>query len=761
MAGSPEQGFWIEIEGLRRRFSYGATPPDPNGNRIDHDLLVGPPDSVSDSVDPINGDFDLASFTFRITASRERVEGLSPVEVLMYQQTQPDAFLFNNLDTIDDQITLDTEDQLFDVGDSIYINRETMRVTSVFPPDSGTRAYNVTRGVYGSDVTEHAEGDGAYQRIPRWRGRRISLRSRDQSKSPIDRTRWRGYVDRITRPGDGTTIRIEARNIWSAAKDTSVNRSSPTSVFSSVTVDPVEDEDRPIISGTVTLEEIPPGAGDEGDFCYLRVGDALVGGEITTIQPGGRTYVSIDGRPLLGTTIEVDDGGGSTEKEVRPAYVQSSVADIQWVLDGAPAVGVFSPSVLSLTDANYRDHPLTHAMLLLAESVLDNDNNIDRGVDFARGFSADLGGLFGDTFLESVQDQILRTRDLRVDHLVAGWDGDSFDVLELVIEKLMRPYGFFIGTDEQGRPIVSQFRALTADDAERVEQQARVIEPISGPWVGDTDLGLDSSIDTIDATVADLPWRDGGTSVEVEALNAGSGRSRLGDGARWSIDYSTVKEGRIGEIEERALRRSVLSAFGFPRIRVRVGDSDGSGAYSLGSYVRIDTLPVDGDYLVDSSGQSVEDIEEATDFYGVIVGRMWDPGPSTYELEILLNGYGIEFVRTRAPSAVVESVEQVASDRYIVETVDPSPFSYINGTDGDSFAEFVDPPYDISLADTSLSTLDTGAMTGVIDGNLRVQFTAQAPTVGDIIRLDESPEPVYPLTGLAVHNFLDDDSVYG
>ena len=83
MAGYPEQGFWVEIEGLLRRFSYGATPPDPNGNRIDHDLLVGPPDSVSDSVDPINGDFDLASFAFRITASRERVEGLSPVEVLM------------------------------------------------------------------------------------------------------------------------------------------------------------------------------------------------------------------------------------------------------------------------------------------------------------------------------------------------------------------------------------------------------------------------------------------------------------------------------------------------------------------------------------------------------------------------------------------------------------------------------------------------------------------------------------------------------
>ena len=751
-----EQSFFIEIEGVEDRFSFGPTPDEDfvGGRRFDQDIFVQPPDSISDSVDPITGDIDLSSYTFTLSARRGRDGAIPIVETLLYQQSRPVGFLTQDFDTGGEAIFLDPARSSADVssGDPLYVGLETLRVTTVVTEGE---SYLVARGQYGSAESDHLVGAPVFDGVPRWRGRKVWLYSYDSSKSEPVTLRWQGYLDEIQRPSNGTTIRISCRNLWIAARETTANREPPRGTDTTIGQTAIDGEPgRPRVRANILFDERL--AGDASDLGYIQIGEMMLPATLEAETGAGEFRYSVESQPLLGSSTDGEDG----RLEVHPLFVQSRLADEESLgepareVDGAEG-SVETPSVLDDTASAFPDHPLSLAMLLLTDAVIRPDGSIERDTGIAGSFSASLGDLLGDGFEESARSLIEQTREIRIDHFILGQNGDDFDVMEVVIETLLRPYGFFIGTDETGAPTILEFSAVTTVEAEEVEQESRVVRALLSPWVGEVDIGLQRSVDTIDATIGELPWRDGDRLL-VEAFNAGSGRSRLGDGAKWSLDYSTISRDRGEDVRQKAIRRSVLSAYGFPSIRCRVPDADDLSVYALGQVVRIGTLPVEGGYLIDSTGEQVEDLSGLEDFFGIVTARRWDPARSIYELTILLTSYGVDFLRLRAPSGVIVGVTEVDGS-WALELQSPSPFSSPDG-DVESFLEF-GTGYSGGIYTPSLELVQEVVIDQELGGELIVGAETE-PEVGQIVRLLEPPGPTTDLTDLKIYNFFDDDGAY-
>ena len=756
----PIQSWWIQIEGVPDRISFGE--PSPEAFRRDHDDLCEEPASIADSCDPITAEVNLSSFNFRCNATDELVR------LLLYQEVKARGILFNGI--TDSATAIFVEGGIaLSQGDPIYIGSETLRVIEDL---GGTpRGYTVGRGEWGSRALSFDAGEPVFFRVPRWRGRRIELFSRDTSRSPQSTLRWAGYVDRIKRSENGTRILVEARNLWTAAIETRGSRGNTGSSNVRLTAYNREDDPlRPILRGTATVSRpIPIPSGTAQNRFYAQIEEVVVACLIVQ-QFEKEVLVEINSPPLLGTQLEREvETGERFGGELRPIFLVSPIADDEWgdaAFDAGElftSVGgrVVTPSTLAEWQSPFWAHPLQLAVFLLTGGIVNYSDGISY-LGYAQGFTLDFRDLMGDGFAERVADLMRQAPELQVDHFLLGWDGREFDVIREVSEKLLRPYGYFFGVTQTGQPDIRRFGAMRVDEIEQIEAEGRVVTALPGPFVGEVDLSLENSVDLVTAKIGGLPWTDP-REVAVEAVGGGSGRTRIGDGGRWDLDYSTVSKARAFDVIEELIRRSTLSAFSFPRLRVRVPDTEMGDLYDVGGVIRVDTLPVDGEYLLNRSGELVEfldqNLETQLQFYGLILSRQFFPGPRTYELVIMLTSWRTAPIRLRGPSAVVLDFD----DDFNEFTVEPSPFSSDGGNDVLAFEAFFDGSMTV-LVDLCTPDLEVQETLTVdfFDSDASVIAVVEDPafvTGGWIIRLSNYDSGyIFPNSGLVVYNFLSDDA---
>lgn len=748
----PIQSWWIQIEGVPDRITYGE--PTSEAFRVDHDDLSDIPASIADSCDPITAEVNLSSFNFRVNASDELVR------LLLYQQFKAPGTLFQAVSDSATTIFV-TNGPALELGDPIYIGRETLRVVADL---GGTpRGYTVARGQWDSLAAEHEAGAPVFVRVPKWRGRRIELYSRDTSRNVPTTLRWAGYVDKIKRSPDGTRILVDARNLWTAAIETTASRGIQAATNVSCRVYSVGDDPyRPIIRATATIPR-PIIYRTPQPMFYAQLGQALVVCNVQAIYDDEAT-VEVFGRPLLGSRLAEEYATGDRfTAELRPVFLISPLADAEWSqgasegFDISTQVGgrTVTPSAVSPHQSPYYAHPLEIAVLLLTGGVPDYTGGIAY-VDYLGAYTLDLLGLLGADFVDDVIDLMALTPDLQVDHFLVGWGGEEIDVIQVVSEKLLRPYGYFFGVTQEGKPSIRRFGAMRVDEVEAIEAAGRVVEALPGPFVGEVDPSLENSVDSITAAVGGLPWSEA-RNVTVQTTGASSGRTRINDGGRWEVDYSTISKARTFDVIEDLVRKSTFSAFSFPRLRVRVPDTETADLYDVGGTIRIDTLPVEGGYLLDSSGELVEFLDENLDaqlqFYGLIISRQYDAGPRTYELVVMLTSWRTAPIRLRGPSGIIDT----AGADFI--TLEASPFGSLDGDDFAAFAEFYDPSMTVFLdfCSEDLTVQDTYEVDSFDAGTGEIFLTTAPVVAGPIVRLSSyNAGYQFPASGLTVYNFLAD-----
>jgi len=142
--------WWIEIEGIRRR--YGSVVPtwavgltDAYPDRIIRDYFETMPEFRAQEAEPLNGSTKPHEFTVRIVDVNDELTDLFSV----HDDTCGIAYLTVAATAAAVNITVD-DASVFTFPCDIFVNRETMRCTNI-----AGNVLTVVRGVYGSEAVAH------------------------------------------------------------------------------------------------------------------------------------------------------------------------------------------------------------------------------------------------------------------------------------------------------------------------------------------------------------------------------------------------------------------------------------------------------------------------------------------------------------------------------------------------------------------------------------------------------------------------------
>lgn len=720
--------------------------PDDDDDFDHHPVLLDLGGASSDSITPEKSEFETSSYTFAVSATP------SMRRLLLFQQVIPPAHFASDDSAPDGEIEITPAPGTpYEEGRVLYSGPEAMRVLG----EISAGVYNVLRGsdapnLYGTRTVEYIEGDEVYDRVPRWRGRRVELWLYQDGE--ISR-RWQGYVKTTRLNDNGTRIVIETDNVWNAAKDTSINRSAPSAGSGSALLSEIGGGLKFRLGQDLDIEN-GPGFTSVSSY-YIRFGEVL----LPSTRAPNLQENNFGGRPLLGSDPSgMGDVGQRIKAEARPIFCISPKADEE--------LG-FEASVLPASEAPFGAHPLQIAVFHMTGAVYDADGDwsfpLETGEMVGEGWSAQLRDLFGDDFHSDTFGLIEQSADLAVDHYILGWGAEEVDLATVVQQRLLRPFGYTFGVRQDGRPTIVRFGLPDVIQAVEAETNGRVVDALPSPWVGRYELSLGSSTDVISAVVGRLPW-DEGQNIKITARGGDANRSRLGDKGEWTLDYSTISPDRIDEITETLLSRSVLSAFAMPRLKVRAPDASQDGQYDLGELVRLNTLPVNGEYLIDQSGELVEDLT-GTRWYGILVERVFDQFRRVYEMTMQLTSYRTGLARLRAPAGVVDAVNEVEPDVYEVRLNDP--FGTV-GDISDAFVGYADE-YRVYFFDENFelthdhTTAPVPTVLGKVDSSVLVIESSHTPQVGEMVRIatydDNRARAVVGDDDLVLWNYMSDGTV--
>jgi hypothetical protein len=303
----------------------------------------------------------------------------------------------------------------------------------------------------------------------------------------------------------------------------------------------------------------------------------------------------------------------------------------------------------------YERHPLAIALALLVSGS---------GSSSFYGVLGDDWGLGIDWIDEQAWiDEIEATSSLQIDQLVLGWNGAEVDVLAVVQERLLRPFGYFLAITDEGELTLGRLRLLELPDWQDAQDNSATVY-VDGPlqWLS----GLGTSAKEVVARVGELPWREG-RKVQLRKSTRSNRRALLGDSRTYEIDYSTLRPDRlqVTSREDSDLANALVSLLQLgldtvPQVRVRVSDylqSSNLDTMDLGAIIRLASLETEEGWAVDSTGTVATDTS-TVEFAGMIIGREWSIEDHSYTLTLLLLSYRVgQFVRLRAPSGVVGSYD--------------------------------------------------------------------------------------------------------
>lgn len=570
--------------------------------------LVGPPPSVETMVNPYTGDWSISAFSPELMRS-DRL-----AELFFYEQVVADGEL-------DSAVTSSATTIPFDVsghaGEVAWVGDEAILLGAY---SAGTGYTGCTRAFWGTSATAHDAGVGVWLALPYWQTRLVKLIEHDLDTG-AERVRWRGMVRDIYSSADGARVIVECDELLGALASAEVNRDS---------------------------EDLNPqcerfGAGVAISGHTLRVSGA-------TSPLGG--YFQIGELAIYGSRRNAGDiycaGGGGA----------GSIG-----LYGSEATEAFSREtpvyeicVMESFSSLVRDrHPLAIALALLVSGG-DGSSSYD-----VLGESWGLAAEWVDEAQWTAE--ISATPSLQIDQLVLGWDGAPVNVLRVVQEKLLRPFGYFLTLTVDGLIGLGRLRLLDVADWQAAASNGATIYP-DGPLQWQS--SLQSAAKQVVAEVGALPWSDGRRVVIRQAAQSRR-RALLSEVREHALDMSVIRPERLQVTgrEDSDLANALVNLLQLgldtaPRLRVRVPDYTMDGDLSdldLGAVVKLDSLEVENAWLVGNDGQ-VTATTDSVQFAGLLVGRRWDVSDHTYELTLLMVSYRAgAYSRLRAPAQLVESYD--------------------------------------------------------------------------------------------------------
>lgn len=676
--------------------SWGRWSPHPDSELEWVEALADLPDSVSTEVNPYTGDWSTSAFNVSFSAS-DRLARLFLSDQRRAQAALTVAIGAGTTSGISVGLTTLAGQVIWVDDEAILLGAHT----------SGGTYIDCVRGFWGSTAVSHALGALVFTRIPHWQMRLVRLVEHDV-ETGTERVRWRGLVRDINQ--ERGIITVSCDEYLAALTRAEVNRSP-----------------RDLAQGAGLRWEVRPAS------VVLR-GAAAVAAPSSVAQGAGDAllYVEVDGyvSSIEQATLE----GGAPLFVDQWLYGRRPEATGGEAFDGSLWEVLVLPDALDgLVTAYPHAHPLTAALALLTSSGTSSNGDFDvLGVAWGLGLDV--------VDITSWAAEIERTPYLAIDHLVLGAGGASVNVLQVVQDVLLRPFGYFLAVTVEGLLSIARL-GLPTLAAQAAAGSGASVYP-DGPLVLERALGEQAL--EVAAQVGGTPGTGDGRAVLLREPSTYTRRSQLGDARRLSYDLQAISPRRLSTVRRGggALVSALASLLSLgldtvPRLRVRVGDHTvtGTAAPDLGAWVTLSDLgPLQDAWLVDADGERVSDVTGPS-WIGMVVGRSWDLSNHTYTLTLLLLGYRTgAYVRERAPAAVVFSYN---AGTLTIVTED----SVFGGDPYDATAFSVGDEVALYERDGRLASFDVRTVTSVSFNAITISSAFDtAPSAGRVLGLPLSNE---------------------
>lgn len=609
--------------------------------------LVSHPETVETRILPTEGGYDVSAIDFAMALKDDAVR------LRLWPRARlPVTILQVTVTTTATTLTLNT---IFADGTVIYMGRETIRLGT----HTGSGVYTgCTRGLWRSARQPHQAGTQGFDRVPEWRGRSVELVT-FASDDPSWRIRWRGLAE--TRKTDDlhTELKIPCVDLLGALFKARIGR-TPQNLASGGELKVFPDFGTiPVLQGKVKAKRI-------------NAKPIPSGVEYTPVYVDGMPFAV----PYDGASFDFDQALMLFEediKELDELTPGSTIRKAYEMIIVSKRHDQTLPTPISITTAmEYPYHPLSLAWTLLASTSTRPNRLVDvLEPDYlGPGYAVD-----AESFLDAPQWRALiaATREVELDEIILSWAGEPEDLGPLLVEKLLRPYGFYFTLTEDHLIGVQQLKPLDIEEACEAEQRAiTVLSPQDGGsllWDEDEAVRLSQLL----LQIGKRPWREG-VSVPVPVQSGVTLSPLLENPKVQTFDLSTLDIRRATELgqgaqsADRALWQQVyqvqLGYLGTPTLQIKAQDSKLSGlSYDLGQrYVPGPGMPQDA-VLLDPDGQLLRyplDETARVRLTGVLIGSRYHVQDSTYTLTLWLTAWADALkARWRAPAMKVTGADAI------------------------------------------------------------------------------------------------------
>lgn len=619
-----------------------------------HDALVTLPQTVERSVDPWSSRYDTSPMSLELDLA-------AVGDVIPVQAWEPAANLTSAATDSATAIRLNSSALASLI---VYIGDETVSLGSYTDLGGGVYEYAVTRAYHDSRAQGHPEGEPVFLAPPAWRGRRVELvmLRADSTGAPQITTIWSGYLDDVRTAELGTRVVLECREVLDALVDRQVNAGAPD--LAATGLINVDLYGLYFLSGIIPFES--------------RVYKQWTAQRWIPVQAGGALYVVDQYRPgeldlAFATPYAGDlgeDGKVFEESNLgRSQPLTKSVYELFVVSKELDALYTDLSATSPLGDLRY--HPLAIAFALLTSTP--------RTDEFFDPLEYDvLGGAWGCPVwlwldVEGWTDLIAATPEIQIDQLFLGWDGEAVNVIDVIVDKLLRPYGFFLAITEHGMLGVARLISPTVvDQCAASDRQLPVIRPSSGGQF-EWSYSAGTAVGEVTANVGALPWASEASTVTVRLYGRAQRSVQFADSRIYTYDLSTRSRALVSSYADgdggdaltlELIDRAIRASWALPRIQITTIDSRevASGLrYDLGAYVTLNgaSLPPAPVFrLPDGTRVDPADPDYEVYFLGQIMAARLNLATLTWDLDLLLVAWRTgTVVRYIAPSARVESYD--------------------------------------------------------------------------------------------------------
>jgi len=624
--------------------SLGATPVEG---------LLPRMGTVDTTIEPFRVEERFSNYQFRLAATDEIGK------ILFKRASRAISDVKTSIASVDSIINLGV-DGLEPTGSGevkpFYIDGETVLVNPFSP--TSTNLYSVVRGAYGSEAAGHNAGANVFDATPYWIGRRAWFYSFVVGEdAPVLRDVLMVKSSFIQ---DNAEISIRLDSALGGLDKIRVNQ-NPAKLSTESNVSFLVDWMEP---DTIYR---PEGSGGtvEGIIQFEEGSHVLKKSTFANYASPEAIWVRIKNTPryvyegrisnseeFFRPTPALDEGvlepGFNIDAEVNE-FLAISQYDKELL---RPSSSTKAFVDLPRGEEVYIHHPLAlcAALMLSTNGKNADPDNFDI---FHPNYSLKLRAFFSDASIQSIHDLILSTDFIQIEQFSLGFDGQPFEVMG-AIRNLLNTYGFRLGVDNEG--FLKFMRVGLLDITGYEAAMENPITPLASALLN-LNEGSGDATNVIQGTFGALPWAKG-TPFSIYA------RDRFGEfppiqqihSDSMAIKADSISTESFGALRALMEARSQIQSVQMSRLQIRVDDYRVNDSdYSLGSYTRLNDLPLLNAWLWDSDGNRIKDLPESgAEWIGQIIGRRYLPMERAYEIEVIFTSAAIAL--WRAPSGIVENL---------------------------------------------------------------------------------------------------------